>query len=97
VYVQFWVEEPSMEAFLNAVLAPLFDGRGEFEIFNFGDKRTLLSEAPGRLKSQARWMPEDWRIVVLVDEDRQDLLSPQDSVGNGRRNSRVEYAKHESA
>lgn len=75
MHVQFWVEEPSMEAFLNGLLPSIIESPNRFEIFNFGDKATLLSEAPGRLKSLANWMPQDWRIVILVDEDRQDCVT----------------------
>lgn len=64
-----------MAAFLREILPPVLGGKATFDIKDFGDKKTLLRDAPGRLKSYAGWMPVDWRIVVLVDEDRQDCLA----------------------
>lgn len=72
MYVEFWVEEPSMEAFLRAILPSALGEGTLFDVKDFGDKTTLLPDAPRMLKSYASWMPDDWRIVVLVDEDRQD-------------------------
>ncbi|HUV38709.1 MAG TPA: DUF4276 family protein, partial [Planctomycetota bacterium] len=34
-------------------------------------KRDLLAKLPNRLAGYAPWLPDDWRIVVLIDEDRQ--------------------------
>ena len=54
MHVEFWVEEPSMAAFLSGVLPSALDGRATYEIRDFGDKGRLLRDAPGRLKSYAR-------------------------------------------
>ena len=35
-------------------------------------KHDLLRKLPVRLKGYRRWIPDDWRIVVLIDEDRAD-------------------------
>lgn len=66
--IDFIVEEPSMEAFLRAVLPKLLRNQ-HFNIYPFQDKGQLLARLPSRLQGYARWLPEDHRIVVLVDRD----------------------------
>lgn len=65
------VEEPSMEAALEQLL-PRMLGDVDFQIIRFQCKDDLLSKAPERLKACATWLPESWRIVVLVDRDDDD-------------------------
>jgi len=45
-----------------------------FEIHSFQGKRDLLAKLPDRLRGYARWMVSgvETRVVVLIDEDRQD-------------------------
>ena len=69
--IDFIVEEPSMEAFLRAVLPKLL-GDTHFTIHAFRGKDQLLKRLPSRLNGYARWIPPDYRIVVLVDRDNED-------------------------
>lgn len=71
-HLVFLVEEPSMEAFLNGLLPRLLASRCTFEIHSFQGKPDLLANLPNRLKAYARWLPENWRIVVVVDRDQDD-------------------------
>ena len=66
-----FVEEPSMEAAL-AELLPGLLGDTDFEIMRFRCKDDLMKQAPLRLKGYAAWLPENWRILVLVDRDDDD-------------------------
>lgn len=66
-----FVEEPSMEAAL-AELLPGLLGDTDFEIMRFRCKDDLLKQAPTRLKGYAAYLPENWRILVLVDRDADD-------------------------
>lgn len=68
-----FVEEYSMEAALEHLLPKLLGGI-EFQIIRFQCKDDLLKNAPARLKGYAAWLPENWRIVVLVDRDDDDCL-----------------------
>jgi hypothetical protein len=65
------VEEPSMEAALEQLLPGMLGG-AEFEIIRFRCKDDLLKQAPKRLKGFAAYLPENWRILVLVDRDDDD-------------------------
>lgn len=61
-----------MEAFLRALLPrTLLPGR-TFEIHPFQGKDDLLAKLEARLRAYAQWLPEDWRIVVIVDRDNDD-------------------------
>ncbi|WP_295543468.1 DUF4276 family protein [uncultured Thiohalocapsa sp.] len=68
-----FVEEYSMEATLESLLPKLLGDVG-FQIITFQCKNDLCKQAPDRLKAYAAWLPETWRILVLVDRDDDDCL-----------------------
>lgn len=72
MHLEFLVEEPSMEAFLRALLPRLLPSDRSFEVHPFQGKSDLLSKLLDRLRGYAQWLPEDWRIVVVVDRDDDD-------------------------
>lgn len=72
-HFEFLVEEPSMEAFLRALLPRLLpDEDRTFEVHPFHGKTNLLGKLEARLRAYASWMPDDWRIVLVVDRDGDD-------------------------
>jgi hypothetical protein len=66
------VEEPSMEALLEALLPRLLGGQIDYAIHSMGSKKQLLAKIGSRFRGYAKWIPDDWRIMVLVDQDRDD-------------------------
>ena len=70
-HVEFLVEERSMEAALQ-VLAARMLGNVSFTVHPHRCKQDLLSKLPGRLRGYSRWVPKDWRILVVVDRDNED-------------------------
>ena len=66
------VEEPSMEAFLTALLPRMLPAGRTFEIRVFQGKHDLLRNLQARLSGYRHWLPHDWRLVVLVDRDNDD-------------------------
>lgn len=73
MHIELLVEEPSAAAALS-VLVPRILGAGiSFDCRIFSGKMDLLQRLPERLRGYRRW-PPDTRIVVLVDEDREDCL-----------------------
>ena len=70
-HVEFHVEEPSMEALLRGLL-PRVLTTVPFDIYTYQGKPDLLKELPVRLKGLATWLPATWRVVVIVDVDRDD-------------------------
>lgn len=72
MHLDVYVEEPSAKAALDILVPRIVGEPHTFRVFNFRNKQDLLREIPKRLKGYSHWLPRDWRIVVLVDEDRQD-------------------------
>ncbi|MBM4032558.1 MAG: DUF4276 family protein [Planctomycetes bacterium] len=69
MHIEFLLEEPSAEAFLRNLI-PKMLGAVSFRTHPHRGKADLLAKLPARLKAYRKWLPEDWFIVVLVDEDR---------------------------
>lgn len=70
-HIEVMVEEPSMEAALR-VLLPRVLGTLSFQIYPYQCKEDLLKRLPDRLRGYSSWLPEDYRIVVVVDRDADD-------------------------
>lgn len=70
-HVEILVEEPSMEAALRLIV-PKISGALSFEVHPYRCKKDLLDKLPARLRGYAAWLPQDWRIVVIVDRDDDD-------------------------
>src|SRR5689334_7604128 len=60
-----------MEAALRLVV-PRIIGNISFEVYPHQCKDDLLGKLHARLQGYAKWLPNDWRIVVLVDRDDDD-------------------------
>jgi hypothetical protein len=71
-HLEVLVEELSMEAFLRALLPRLLPQDLSFEVHAFQGKADLLGKLESRLRGYAAWLPQDWRIVVIVDRDDDD-------------------------
>ena len=60
-----------MEAALRLLL-PKMVGSLSFEVYPYQCKNELLARLPDRLRGYAAWIPDTWRIVVVVDRDDDD-------------------------
>src|SRR5437867_11567642 len=72
MHLEFLVEEPSAEAALTILIPKIVAEAVTFSIHTHQGKRDLLAKLPGRLKGYKAWLPDDWRIVVLIDRDSED-------------------------
>ena len=70
MHIELFLEEPSAEAFLQGLLSKLVPGGTTWNPIVFQGKTDLLGNLERRLKGYKSWMPDDWKIVVLIDEDR---------------------------
>ena len=61
-----------MEAFLNQLLPRLLPEDRTFCVHAFQGKSDLLDKLEDRLRAYASWLPDDWRILVVVDRDAED-------------------------
>ena len=66
------VEEQSMEAFLHCLLPRLLPEGHTFEVHPFRGKHDLRKKLRDRLRGYARWLPDEYRIIVMVDRDNDD-------------------------
>jgi hypothetical protein len=74
MHIEFLVEEPSAEVALHN-LVPKIVGLGvSYNVHVFQGKMDLMKNLPNRLRGYRSWLPDSWRIVVLVDEDREGCL-----------------------
>lgn len=71
-HLEMLVEEPSMEQFLRQLMPRLLPRDRTFEVHPFQGKGDLLSKLEDRLSAYSRWLPEDWRVVVVLDRDDDD-------------------------
>lgn len=71
-HMELLVEEPSMEAFLRGLLPRIMPADRTFAIHAFQGKPDLLGKLESRLRGYARWLPDDWRLIVVVDRDEDE-------------------------
>ena len=61
-----------MRVFLDAWLRNFLPEGCTFKIFAYQGKDTLLQKLPDRLKAYSTWLPDWYRVVVIVDLDTDD-------------------------
>ena len=61
-----------MEAFLQTLLPRVLPDDSTFTVHVFRGKYDLLKKLPNRLSAYAAWIPESYRIVVVIDRDNKD-------------------------
>lgn len=68
------IEEASAEIVLTEVVPKILGDEVTFKVHDFRGKTNLLKKLPDRMKGYYNLLKyqEDWRIVVLIDEDRQN-------------------------
>ena len=85
MHLELLLEEPSAEEALKHITPKILSGAVSvnFHVFQSKDDSPrahptslcsgtiLLNQLPIRLSAYRKWIPDDWRIVVLVNEDRQ--------------------------
>jgi hypothetical protein len=79
MHIEILVEEPSAEVALNEIV-PRIVSACTFKLHPHQGKNDLLERLPGKLAAYAKWLPDDWRIVVLLDEDRADCRALKKTV-----------------
>jgi hypothetical protein len=72
MHFEFFVEEVSTEAALLNLIPRILEVEHTFAIHPFQGKPDLLANLPARLRAYRAWKPDNLRIVVLIDEDRED-------------------------
>jgi hypothetical protein len=71
-HVEVLVEEASMEEALRILLPKMLGDDITFQVYPSNGKQDLLENLADRLRGYRAWLPETWRIVVVVDRDDED-------------------------
>jgi hypothetical protein len=69
MHIEFLVEEQSAEAALQELVPRIVAPEITFAFRVFQGKHDLLRKLPARLRGYRSWLPDDGRIVVLIDAD----------------------------
>ena len=70
-HLEFLLEEPSMEFFLRGWLSRRIPNVGvAFRVFQ--GKNDLLKKLEARLRGYRKWMPDEYRLLVIVDRNGDD-------------------------
>ena len=82
MHFEFLVEELSAEVVLYNVVPKIIGNNITFCVHSHQGKADLLGKLPGRLRGYKAWLPDEWKIVVLVDVDSEDCLSLKARINN---------------
>ena len=74
MHIEFLVEELSAEAALQNLVPKIIGFDVTFIIHAYQGKPDLIKKLPSRLAGYRHWLPDDWRIVVLMDKERTDCI-----------------------
>jgi Domain of unknown function (DUF4276) len=85
MHLEVLVEEPSAKAALDRLLPKAMMDRHTFTVHAFTGKSNLLDNLLPRLRAYALRFQNDpetagWRIVVLIDEDRQNCVELKQAI-----------------
>jgi Domain of unknown function (DUF4276) len=84
VHIEFLLEEASAEIVLNEIVPKIVGKDVTFSPRNFSGKQNLLKKLPDRLKGYKTRLKyeQDLKIVVLIDEDREDCTKLKQRLEN---------------
>ena len=92
-HLEILVEEPSMEVFLRELLPRLIGDKATFNVYPSSGKNDLLRNLPARLRGYAKWLPKDYRVVVIVDRDDDDCHGLKDLMEQATANAKLRSRK----
>lgn len=69
MHFEFLVEEFSAKECLEQLLPKILLSNISYKIHDFRGKSDLLKKLPMRLKGYKDWIPDDYKIIILVDRD----------------------------
>ncbi|MFZ5450095.1 MAG: DUF4276 family protein [Thermodesulfobacteriota bacterium] len=74
MHLELLVEEPSAEAALQNLVPKIIGEDVSYNIHVFQGKQDLLKNLPKRLRGYRPWLPDDWYIVILIDNDQEGCV-----------------------
>ncbi len=84
MHIEFLIEEASAEIVLTEIVPKILGDEVTFKVHDFRGKVNLLNKLPQRMKGYYHLLKQqsDWRIVVLIDEDRQNCQELKQELEN---------------
>ena len=82
LHLEILVEEPSLKESLLKLLPKILSPETTFTIHPYRGKEDLLKKLPSRLQGYKAWLPNNYKILILIDEDRQDCLELKEKLEN---------------
>lgn len=89
MHLEILVEEPSAEVALAEIVPRIISSETTFKLHPHQGKQDLLARLPGKLAGYAKWLPDDYRIVILLDEDRSDCLKLKKNILDMARHAKL--------
>ncbi len=74
MHLELLVEELSAKIFLDIFLSKLLGNEHTFKVHSFAGKNRLISKLEQRLRAYKHWLPNNYKIVILVDQDNDDCI-----------------------
>ncbi|MFH1374842.1 MAG: DUF4276 family protein [bacterium] len=71
MHIDFHLEEPSAEEALRNIVPRILTTDHTYRFLIYNGKHDLLKKLPNRLKTYSKWLSDNYKLVVLIDEDRQ--------------------------
>lgn len=93
MHVEVLVEESSTEAALSLLLPRILPATATWVVHPHRGKKDLLDKLPNRLRGYRRWLPPDWRLLVLIDEDREDCRALKRHLNRRARDAGLRLAR----
>ncbi|KJS03441.1 MAG: hypothetical protein VR68_01330 [Peptococcaceae bacterium BRH_c4a] len=91
MHIEFLVEEISMRMALENIVPKIIGEEHSFQIHNFRSKQDLLKKLGERLRAYSRLRVSwEFKIVVLLDEDRQDCKALKQTMVNAAKSAGVD-------
>ncbi|MCX7735758.1 MAG: DUF4276 family protein [Candidatus Kapabacteria bacterium] len=72
MHLEFLVEELSMRSVLDNLLPRMVINNHTYRVITYQGKTDLLRKLPSTLKAYSKWIDKDFKIIVVVDLDKDD-------------------------
>lgn len=75
MHFEFLLEEETSEKILDNLMSKIITGEHTYRCIRFQGKIDLLKNLATELRGYSKWITDDYRIVVLLDRDRDDCIA----------------------
>ena len=80
MHFEFLLEEETSEKVLDNLMPKIITGEHTYRCIRFQGKKDLIKNLPNRLKAYKRWIPNNYRLIVLIDRDKDDCIELKKSL-----------------